>query len=189
MPPKMEEFRVQWNLGHPMNGVNLSVRFISVLVLMWDKGEMRLLQRVIQQYRIRLLVMNTSECNPPQNPDPRWSDKISHGLRLVSRRKESREPCCGSVVFSLVRLSKPECAWSFGLCVLWTLTLGGTLTLGTGVNAALSCGWKQVERCGGSHVVAVLCSPWQEICSCIVPGVFGFVVFWSRTLGVTLTLG
>lgn len=72
-----------------MNGVNLSVRFISVLVLMWDKGEMHLLHWVIYEYRMRLLVMNTSECNPLSQPHDGCSqdfkvEQLGHRTPIIS---------------------------------------------------------------------------------------------------------
>lgn len=63
----------------PMNGVNSSVRFIFVLVLMWDKGEMPLQHKVIYEYRIRLLVINTSECKPPSQPHDGCSQDFKLG--------------------------------------------------------------------------------------------------------------
>lgn len=80
-------------------------------------------------------------------------------------------------------------------CVFSTLALGITLslgenpTLGIGVNADVGWCRSQVEKCGRSHIVVNLFSPWHDFCSCCAPGCLGFLVFWTLGFDVCLTLG
>lgn len=70
-----------------------------------------------------------------------------------------------------------------------------SLTLSRAVKAAFGkceCqahGWWWIERCGRSNGGAGPYSPSHAFSSCSVPGAPGILVFWIRTLRITLTLG